>query len=137
VSTPPGVVHAQHEGADRAGATALPASPVAVRAVAVSRKGLRAYIAFGSLPLAFLLVQIAGASYFINSFLLLVAPDLANIAFLVLAFVAELSLALWLLLKGVDASKWESRVRSTKATSGASGPKLGRDEAATATPVPG
>jgi hypothetical protein len=67
-----------------------------------------------------LLVQIAGVSYVVNSFLLLVAPDLANIAFLVPAFVAELSLALWLLLKGVDLSKWESRVRSTEATWGAS-----------------
>lgn len=65
-----------------------------------------------------LLVQIAGVSYLISSFLLLVAPDLANIAFLVPAFVAELSLALWLLLKGVDASKWESRVRSTEAALG-------------------
>lgn len=60
-----------------------------------------------------LLVQIAGVSYVVNSFLLLIATDLANIALLVPAFVAELSLALWLLLKGVDASKWDSRVRST------------------------
>ena len=37
--------------------------------------------------------------------MLLLAPDLANITFLVPAFVAELSLALWLLIKGVDASK--------------------------------
>jgi hypothetical protein len=63
-----------------------------------------------------LLVQIAGVSYVVNSFLLLVAPDLANIAFLIPSFVAELSLALWLLVKGVDASKWERRVRSTLAT---------------------
>lgn len=70
-----------------------------------------------------LLVQIAGVSYVINSFLLLVAPDLANhlatIVILVPAFVAELSLALWLLLKGVDASKWESRVRSNGPSYGA------------------
>ena len=63
-----------------------------------------------------LLVQIAGVSYIVNSFLLLVAPDLANIAFLIPSFVAELSLALWLLIKGVDASKWELRVSSTPAT---------------------
>jgi len=63
-----------------------------------------------------LLVQIAGGSYVVSSFLLLVAPDLANIAFLIPSFVAELSLALWLLVKGVDASKWELRVRSTLAT---------------------
>ena len=63
-----------------------------------------------------LLVQIAGVSYVINSFLLLVAPDLANVAFLIPIFIAELSLALWLLVKGVDASKWEQGVRSTLAT---------------------
>ena len=67
-----------------------------------------------------LLIQIGGVSYVVNSFLLLVAPDLANIVFLVPSFVAELSLALWLLVKGVDLSKWESRVRSTEATHKAS-----------------
>ena len=67
-----------------------------------------------------LLIQIGGVSYVVNSFLLLVAPGLANIVFLVPSFVAELSLALWLLVKGVDLSKWESRVRSTDATHRAS-----------------
>ena len=62
-----------------------------------------------------LLVQIAGAGYVANSFVLLVAPDVATIAFLVPSFVGELSLALWLLVKGVDVSKWELRVRSTEA----------------------
>ena len=62
------------------------------------------------------LVQVAGVSYVVNSFLVLVAPDVANIAFLVPSFVAELSLALWLFIKGVDASKWESRLRRTEAT---------------------
>ena len=63
-----------------------------------------------------LLIQIAGVSYVVNSFLLLVTPDLANIVLLLPAFIGELSLALWLLVKGVDASKWELRVRSTQAT---------------------
>ena len=63
-----------------------------------------------------LLVQIAGVSYIVNSLLLLVDPDLANIAFLIPSFVAELSLALWLLIKGVNAFKWEQRVSSTPAT---------------------
>ena len=63
-----------------------------------------------------LLVQIAGLSYIVNSFLLLVAPDLANIAFLIPSFVGELSLALWLFIKGVDASKWELRVPNSLAT---------------------
>ena len=63
-----------------------------------------------------LLVQIGGLSYIVNSFLLLVAPDLANVAFLIPSFVAELSLALWLLIKGVDASKWELRAPNSLAT---------------------
>jgi len=63
-----------------------------------------------------LLVQIGGVSYIVNSLLLLVATDLANIAFLIPSFVAELSLALWLLIKGVNASKGEQRVSSTPAT---------------------
>jgi hypothetical protein len=60
-----------------------------------------------------LLVQIAGVSYVANSLLLLVAPDVANIALLIPIFIAELSLAVWLLVKGIDASKWELRARST------------------------
>ena len=71
----------------------------------------------GYLPwLLGLLVQIAGACYLVSSFLLLVAPDVSNIAFLIPSFVAELSLALWLLVKGVDTSQWELRVRSLPAT---------------------
>ena len=71
----------------------------------------------GYLPwLLGLLVQIAGVSYLISSFLLLVAPDVSNIVFLIPSFVAELSLALWLLVKGVDTSQWELRVRSAPAT---------------------
>ena len=63
-----------------------------------------------------LLVQIAGVSYLVSSFRPLLAPELANIAFLIPSFVGELSLALWLLIKGFDASKWELRVSSTLAT---------------------
>ncbi len=63
-----------------------------------------------------LLVQIGGASYVVNSYLLLVAPDMASIVLLVPAFVGELSLALWLLLKGVDAGKWQLRTRHVDAT---------------------
>ena len=61
-----------------------------------------------------LLVQVAGVSYVVNSFLLLVGPDLSSIVLLIPAFIAELSLALWLLLRGVDASKWELRARSAR-----------------------
>ena len=56
-----------------------------------------------------LLVQIGGLAYIVSSFLLLVAPDVASIVFLIPAFVAELSLALWLLLKGINVERWDRR----------------------------
>ncbi len=55
------------------------------------------------------LMQIAGVCYIANSFALVLDPPLASRLFpaiLVPAFVAELSLALWLLVKGVDAARW-------------------------------
>ena len=50
------------------------------------------------------LMQIAGACYLLNSFALVLSPALASRLFpivLLPALVAELSLAIWLLLKGV------------------------------------
>jgi Domain of unknown function (DUF4386) len=64
-----------------------------------------------------LLVQIGGACYVVNSLLVLIAPGTASIVFLVPSFVAELSLALWLLLKGVDASTRKAGVGSAATTS--------------------
>jgi hypothetical protein len=64
-----------------------------------------------------LLVQIAGVGYVVNSFLLLVvpnAPELAKVVLLLPAFVAETSLASWLLVKGVDVSKLEAQARRTR-----------------------
>jgi hypothetical protein len=58
------------------------------------------------------LMAIAGICYVINSFALLLSPPLANRLFpaiLIPSLIAELSLALWLLMKGVNAEKW-SRV---------------------------
>lgn len=57
------------------------------------------------------LLIIASFSYLINSFTLFVAPTLANAIFpvLVLAFIGELSLCLWLIVKGVDVGKWHAR----------------------------
>lgn len=49
-----------------------------------------------------LLMQIAGVAYVANTFLLLLAPDIANILVLIPTVVAELSLALWLVVRGVD-----------------------------------
>ena len=56
------------------------------------------------------LMQIAGVCYLTNSFALLLAPTFASIIFpaiLVPAFMAELSLCLWLIVKGVNVPKWE------------------------------
>jgi hypothetical protein len=61
------------------------------------------------------LYQIAGLCYLTNSFALILAPDLANRLFpmiLVPAFVGEASLCLWLLVKGVNVSKWQELVRA-------------------------
>jgi hypothetical protein len=54
-----------------------------------------------------ILMQLAGACYLTNSFALLLAPNLVNVAMLVPAFVAELALALWLLVKGIDVQHWQ------------------------------
>jgi len=56
------------------------------------------------------LMQIAGLCYLVNSFALLLSPALADRLFpliLVPAFIGELSLCLWLLVKGVNVPKWK------------------------------
>ena len=55
------------------------------------------------------LMQVAGVCYVINSFALLLSPALSSRLFpaiLIPSLIAELSLALWLLLKGVRADSW-------------------------------
>lgn len=55
------------------------------------------------------LMGVAGLCYLTHSFALIVAPAVADRLFpaiLLPAFVAEVSLALWLLLKGVDVERW-------------------------------
>jgi hypothetical protein len=57
------------------------------------------------------LMQVAGVCYVINSFAVLLYPPIGSKLFpfiLLPPFVAELSLALWLLVKGVDAAKWSA-----------------------------
>lgn len=59
---------------------------------------------------------IAGLSYLTNSFALLLVPTIASMivpAILVPAFIGELSLALWLLTKGVNIEKWERLDRTS------------------------
>jgi hypothetical protein len=61
------------------------------------------------------LMQIAGVCYLTNSFALLLAPTVANMIFpaiLIPAFIAESSLALWLVVKGVNVPKWAERARA-------------------------
>jgi Domain of unknown function (DUF4386) len=56
------------------------------------------------------MMQIAGVCYVVNSFAVLVYPPIGTKLFpfiLLPPFVAELSLALWLLVRGVDVRKWQ------------------------------
>ena len=57
------------------------------------------------------LMMIAGASYLINSLALLMAPSVEVFPILVLSVLGELTLALWLLFKGVDTEKWTRALR--------------------------
>lgn len=61
------------------------------------------------------LMQVAGLCYLINSFLLLLAPTWANVAVLIPCLIAELSLAVWLLVKGVDLSRWQASTTASTA----------------------
>ena len=57
-----------------------------------------------------ILMGVAGLCYLINSFALILSPAVAGALFpwvLFPAFIGELSLALWLTLKGLDVPKWE------------------------------
>jgi Domain of unknown function (DUF4386) len=73
------------------------------------------YLIFKSdyLPKIFgVLMQVAGSSYLINSFALIIAPSFADMLFpfiLLPPFIGELSLCLWLIFKGVKLSVWEKR----------------------------
>jgi len=61
------------------------------------------------------LMQIAGFSYLVNSYALILAPAVANRlypAILLPAFIGEASLCLWLLVKGVNVGKWTQRANA-------------------------
>lgn len=60
------------------------------------------------------LIVVAGLSYLVNSFTLLLFPSLSSIVFpiLILSFLGELTFALWLVFKGVDTEKWNRRIRA-------------------------
>lgn len=61
------------------------------------------------------LLIIASLCYLTNSFVLFLAPTFANKIFpiLFLAFIGESSLCLWLLVKGVNMSKWNFKQTTT------------------------
>lgn len=66
------------------------------------------------------LMQLAGLSYLINGFALIVAPKVADILFpgiLVPAFIGETSLCIWLLVKGVNVAKWKEKANALRLTS--------------------
>ena len=66
-------------------------------------------------PILGILMAIAGLSYLTNSFALLLAPAFSSMivpAILAPALVGEVSLALWLLVKGVNAEKWARRAQA-------------------------
>ena len=68
----------------------------------------------GFLPRAVgVLMMIAGASYLVDGFTVILAPPLADAMFpwiLLPALVGEGSFCLWLLFKGIDLAKWNARV---------------------------
>jgi hypothetical protein len=82
------------------------------------------FFAMGLLPLGYLIFKssflpraigvlliIGGVAYLINSFALFLAPSVAALTFflLIFPFVAETSLCLWLLVKGVNVAKWQAQ----------------------------
>jgi hypothetical protein len=77
---------------------------------------VRGYLMFksGFVPKIFgILMVLAGVSYLLNSFALLLAPALAAALFPVIllpAFLGELSFCLWMIVKGVDLAQWQQRV---------------------------
>lgn len=59
-----------------------------------------------------ILIQIAGLCYIANGFVLIIAPTAAKAAFQLMflpVFVAETSLGLWLLVKGINVEKWKTK----------------------------
>lgn len=58
------------------------------------------------------MIQVGGACYLSNSLFFFVAPSFSDLLFpwiLMPCFVAELSLAVWLLVKGVNVERWQAQ----------------------------
>lgn len=71
------------------------------------------------------LLVVSGIGYLANSFAVFVVPGLTDVtatAVIVAALIGELPLTLWLLIKGVDADRWQERATApmlTRAPAGA------------------
>jgi hypothetical protein len=78
---------------------------------------VRAYLMWksGYLP-KFLgvLMAIGGLGFVVKNFLLILAPAYASDVFLMLMFPGGLVMTLWLLVKGVDVTKWKARQESKR-----------------------
>ena len=64
------------------------------------------------------LMQIAGLCYLTNSFILLLVPKFASIIFMMPCLVAELSFCLWLIVKGVNVTRWEEKANALRVSEG-------------------
>jgi hypothetical protein len=75
---------------------------------------IRGYLIYrsGYLPRVLgVLLMVAGLGFIVRNFVLVLAPEYASDLLLAPMSVAGLSLAVWFLVKGIDASKWEARAR--------------------------
>lgn len=68
-------------------------------------------------PILGVFLVAAGIGYLANSFALLLAPDIAGMLFpwiLLPSLIGELSICLWLLVRGIDIDAWKTRLISIK-----------------------
>ena len=79
---------------------------------------VRAYLIFrsGYLPKFLgILMAIGGLGFVVRNFAMILAPSYAYNVLLVLLFPGALALTIWLLVKGVDVSKWEAKENAARA----------------------
>lgn len=75
---------------------------------------IEGYLIFksGYLPKALgVMMAIAGLCYVTNSFALILMPQFSNMALLLPCFIAELSLTLWFIFKGVNLTGWKQKMQ--------------------------